>query len=67
MTIKEVMLKYHKKVTFPLTPRKIQAAGYNVADYLINILDELKLCSDADTKTAQKVIRSLIQVKNLTT
>lgn len=48
MTIKEVMVRYQKKVPFPLSYKKIRAAGYNPKKYLKDISDAIKSCEDYD-------------------
>lgn len=48
MLVKEVLKQYHKKVPFPLSPRKIRAAGYDETDYLKELTREIKSCEDYD-------------------
>lgn len=50
MTVKEVLKHYHKKVSFPLTPKKISAAGYDSEAYLKNLLTALSKATDFDTE-----------------
>lgn len=46
MKINEVLKKYHKKVAFPISVKKIRAAGYEPATYIKKLQIELKSCSD---------------------
>jgi len=46
-TAKEVLIKYNKLVEFPITPEKIQAAGYDVDLYLIELIKALEAAEDS--------------------
>lgn len=48
MTIKEVLDRYHKKVPFPLTKGKIEAAGYDAEEYLRELVSKVEKCVDYD-------------------
>lgn len=49
MNVQNVMRKFSKKVSFPITPKKITAAGYNVEAYVTMLLTELSKADDFDT------------------
>lgn len=53
MKIKQVLKKYHKKVPFPITSAKIKAAGYNVEDYIMSMIAELRSCDDSSNFLTQ--------------
>jgi len=67
MTVKEVMVHYHKIVPFPITPKKIEAAGYDTIDYLINIKQDLERCVDCDDLPAAKIIQAVSTLQQLVT
>ena len=48
MLCKDVLEKFHKLVSFPVTPEKIAAAGYDVSQYLKELGDALHQCDDVD-------------------
>lgn len=58
--IREVLEKYNKIVSFPLTPKKIRAAAYNPREFLQNICVEIIRCDDAGSPAAQKLIDSML-------
>lgn len=65
MKVKEVLREYHQKVPFPLTARKIKKAGYDVSDYLINLLEDLRKCEDLwkNEKLAKKLLKCIEDLK----
>jgi len=58
-TVKEVMEHYHAKVPFPITPAKIEAAGYDVHQYLKEMIHELMKANDWLDPRNQDVLRKL--------
>lgn len=48
MKVREVMQKYHAKVPFPWSVRKISKAGYKPAKLIAQLVDELERCEDCD-------------------
>jgi len=65
MTTEEVMTHYHKIVPFPITPKKIEAAGYNAIEYLIQIKQDLERCVDRDQPLTVKIIQSVRELQRL--
>lgn len=63
MQCKEVLAKYHKMVPFPWTLPKISKAGYVPKEFLLDLGNELKNCSDADSGVVAKVIRTVSELK----
>jgi len=59
MLVKDVLLKYHKKVPFPWTIRKISCAGF-IPEKLFEALgEELSKCEDIATPTGKKVLATI--------
>jgi len=48
MRAAEVMRKHHQLVPFPVTRKKIEAAGYDFKQYVSELIDELRKCDDAE-------------------
>ena len=63
MKVAEVMYKHSELVPFPITPEKIAAAGYNVTQYLTDLINELKCCEDADHVIVQSLVGMIEDVK----
>lgn len=63
MTVKEVILSYHKKVPFPISVSKIRKAGYDPKQYVVQLFDAISSCTDkdnpmvADAKVAVEKLR----------
>lgn len=63
MTVKEVMASYHKKVPFPISSTEIKAAGYDVTQYITDMIMELRKCEDSDTFLCQD-LKALVTPQN---
>jgi len=63
MKVKEVLEKYHAKVSFPISPKKIIDTGYSVREYLLLLGEDLEKCEDK--KIARKVIEAIRQLKDI--
>lgn len=65
MKVKEVLKEYHQKVPFPLTTSKIKKAGYNISEYLTNLIEDLSKCEDfgKHEKTAKKLLEYLEKLR----
>lgn len=61
MKCKDVLDKFQKLVPFPMTPKKIKAAGYDVGQYLKSIGKELSKCEDVDEHPLAKSICDTLQ------
>jgi hypothetical protein len=59
MKVKTVMKKFHKLVPFPISSEKIRTAGYNVEQYVTDLIQELRLCSDLP-EDLSSLLRSVI-------
>lgn len=59
MKVKDVILKYHKIVPFPWSPKKLKKAGYEPMFISKAIGDELGQCEDRDNPTAKAVLDTL--------
>lgn len=59
MKVEEVIRKYHKIVPFPISPKKIEKAGFTVAAYLCQLADDLKQCEDKDEPRNKSLIDSI--------
>lgn len=59
MLVKEVLLKYHAKVPFPWTIRKISSAGFVPEKLFMDLGEELSQCEDIATPTGKKVLATI--------
>lgn len=65
MKVKDVMVKYHKLVPFPWTPRKIKKAGYDPTHLILTIGRELERCEDINTPISVDIISLIHELKLL--
>ncbi|MBA7587030.1 hypothetical protein ES708_29040 [subsurface metagenome] len=63
MLVKDVLLKYHAKVPFPWTIRKISCAGFIPEQLFESLGEELSQCEDIATPTGKKVIATIEKLK----
>lgn len=60
MKCAEVLEKYHRIVPFPLSIKRIKAAGYDPAKYLKRMAKDIRRCDDIENdKTAQDFLRKV--------
>lgn len=59
MTMKEVLVKYHKLVPFPIALAKIKKAGREPEQYLKDLVADLNQCSDKDDGKNKKRLAAL--------
>lgn len=62
MKVAEIMYKYEGLVPFPITPNKIKRAGYDVTQYLTDLVGELNCCEDADDPKVRRLVGMIEQV-----
>lgn len=55
----EVIYKYNRLVPFPISPERIQAAGFNVIDYLRVLVYELSICENHSDPRIRRIVRKL--------
>lgn len=60
MLCKEVIEKFNKLVPFPITPEKIAAAGYDVAQYIKNMGEALSQCDDVGVHPRVKSVCDMV-------
>lgn len=60
---KEIFETYNAMVPFPITPAKIRAAGYDVGQYLNDLIDALGEAEDSHDPRVQKVLRKVRQIR----
>lgn len=63
MKVKDVLLKYHEKVPFPWTIRKISSAGFVPNTLFLELGEELSQCEDVDTPTGNETLKAIDQLK----
>lgn len=63
MLVKEVLLKYHAKVPFPWTIRKISCAGFVPDQLFLELGEKLSQCEDIATPTGKKILASVDKLK----
>lgn len=63
MILKDIMIKFfdEKKVYPPITRRKVEKAGYNLSEFLLEIKDELKKAEDLKTNKSKKTLEAFFQ------
>lgn len=66
MKTKDVMIKYHKLVPFPWTPRKIKKAGFDPTPLMLELGKELGRCEDADLPGIKELMETLKKLDVLT-
>ena len=59
MKVKDVVIEYHQKVSFPWTLKKVKKAGYELYDLLKEILAKLNKCEDRETASSKELIDNL--------
>ena len=60
---KEILERYHSKVTFPITPGKIKAAGYDVEQFLNGLIADIRRADDSQAPLIQRYLRELGRIK----
>lgn len=64
---KKILKKYHAKVPFPITPSKVESAGYDFEQYLKNIISDLCKADDFNDDSVQNILRKVhLQRKSFT-
>lgn len=59
MKCKEVLERYHRIVSFPMSIKKIKQAGYEPADYLKKLAADIRKCTDVENdRTAQRFLKA---------
>ena len=58
MKCKDVFEKYHRIVSYPLSIKKIKAAGYDPAKYLKRLARDIRKCDDINDKAAQRFLKA---------
>lgn len=59
MKCDEVLKKYHRLVSYPLSVKKIKAAGYDPADYLKRLARDIRKCDDVQNdKIVQRFLKA---------
>jgi len=58
-TVKEVFDHYEAKVTFPITPDKIKAAGYDVGAFLESMIRDVSNAEDSHKPEVQDFLRKI--------
>lgn len=59
MLVKDVILRYHKIVPFPWSPKKLKKAGFDPMELCRQIGQQLGECEDKDTPAAMAVLDTL--------
>jgi len=65
MKVKQVLKRHHKLVPFPLTTAKIEAAGYNVTQYLTDLIKELNRCEDSNDLLVRQLKEQTLDISPL--
>lgn len=65
MLVKDVLTKYHGKIPFPWTLRKIKKAGFEPAALFLELGRELERCEDVDSETGKSTIDLIQKLKLL--
>lgn len=66
MRCKEVLERYHQLIPFPISTEKIEAAGYDVDQYIKDLGESLRHCDDVnDRPLARKVCKMINDLKGL--
>lgn len=59
MKCDEVLKKYHRLVSYPLSIKKIKAAGYDPARYLKRLARDIRKCDDVrNDRVAQRFLKA---------
>lgn len=58
-TVREILDKYHAKVPFPITTKKIREAGYDPHLYVNDLIDDIRWADDADDPKVDEMLRKI--------
>lgn len=64
--VRDVLLRFHKRVPFPLTAKKIKKKGLDVQKYLLEIANAVQECEDFEDSDFQEFIDNLNTLRKLT-
>lgn len=65
MLTKDVIVKYHKLVPFPWTPRKLKKAEYDPTKLLLEVGRDLERCEDKHTPEGKAILDILKELELL--